>query len=330
MELPAYDYVGPLLESKPSTPLVLLFASGANPLTGLLSFAQHMHREVRILSPGQGQVQRVQRVVAEAGQSGRWVLLQNCHLEPGWLPVLAGLCRQLEFDQHLHPNFRLWLSLSSCAAFPITVLNNAIRIAVEAPQGLRASIQSSLAAQPFCEAAFFCGCPARETEWSRALYSLVYAHAVITCRRHAPLGWRGRPEFAEADLVLTAQQLQLYLLDIPCEDLAAVLRRLMLEGNYGGRVEEPQDMVLLVAIVDSYCSSSLLQEGDEGFYPHVAEMTHEGFCQHVAELPASAAPEAYGLHAAAAGVKDIITIIIIIVIIVIIIIIIITTSKRIC
>lgn len=64
---------------------------------------------------------------------GKWVFLANCHLSLSWMPALDKLVGQLQV-QAPHPDFRLWLSSSPSPDFPISILQQAIKMTTEPPK----------------------------------------------------------------------------------------------------------------------------------------------------------------------------------------------------
>lgn len=102
---------------------------------------------MRTISLGQGQGPRAEECIAEARIKGYWVLLQNCHLYPSWMPVLKDICEQLEIKtkgvSKTNPAFRLWLTSYPSESFPATVLQNGIKMTNEAPKSLKANMLSS-------------------------------------------------------------------------------------------------------------------------------------------------------------------------------------------
>eukprot|EP00764_Aduncisulcus_paluster_P008088 gnl/Carplike_NY0171/2637_a3544_383.p1 GENE.gnl/Carplike_NY0171/2637_a3544_383~~gnl/Carplike_NY0171/2637_a3544_383.p1 ORF type:complete len:1624 (-),score=590.72 gnl/Carplike_NY0171/2637_a3544_383:137-4699(-) len=290
-------------DSSPTTPLLFILSTGADPRSDLDALAKDMRMssKLRSISLGQGQGPAAKAMVEEGASRGQWVLLMNVHLATSWMVELERLVESMnENPSAVHRDFRLWLTSMPAKEFPVPVLQNSVKMTTEPPKGLRANMLRSFIGfdDEFLETA----CETKPKEFKKILYSLSLFHAIVQERRkYMPLGWNKFYEFTNGDLKVCIKQLQL-LLSKYDEVPYLVMRYLFGEINYGGNVTDDWDRRCLMTIIQDYITDDVMKDGyrfssESSIYvsPGVLGSQQE-YLEIIRKLPLDPLPEAFGLH----------------------------------
>jgi dynein heavy chain len=250
------------------------------------------------ISLGQGQGPLASSAIEKAQDKGWWVCLQNCHLSVSWLPTLERICEELN-PEACHKDFRLWLTSEPSPHFPAYILQNGVKMTVEPPKGMRASLIGSWfkIEEEWLES---CTKPA---VFKKLLFGLTFLHAtVIERRKFGPLGWNVKYVFSGPDLSICMDQLKIFLDDmkegehIPFSALAYLAG----ECNYGGRCTDDKDRRCLVNIISEFYHEQILDDKHRfsisGIYRAPPEGDLESYRSYVQKLPYTEGPEVFGLH----------------------------------
>jgi len=158
---------------------------------------------LKFLSLGQGQGGVALDMIATAAQRGQWLMLQNCHLLVKWLVKLE---KALEGLKSPHPEFRLWLTTSPTDKFPIGILQDALKVVSEPPNGLKLNLRSTLT--KISETSLDteeCAHP----QFAPLVFTLAFFHAVVQERRkYGKVGWNVSYDFSENDFTVCMEIIQ--------------------------------------------------------------------------------------------------------------------------
>ncbi|KAK3909068.1 Dynein heavy chain 1, axonemal [Frankliniella fusca] len=172
-----------------------------------------MSKRLGVISLGQGQGPRAERMLLQAVEEGSWVFFQNCHLAPSWMPRLEQLLETVTEDT-AHRDFRIWLTSTPSPAFPVSILQASSKMTVEPPRGVKANLQRAFANQLGAFEEFFNSEHSKALPFRRLALSLMLFHAIVLERRKfGALGFNIPYEFTEGDLRICLSQLRMFLLE---------------------------------------------------------------------------------------------------------------------
>jgi dynein heavy chain, axonemal len=208
-------------------------------------------------------------------------MLQNCHLSSSFLPELEQIIESLQpanFNQSNnkgeqegmtdtnkkemkppHPDFRLWLTSMSTDTFPVTILQDSIKLTSEPPKGLKPSLVRiyNQIDQSKAEKEFY-NSNSKPIKWKKLFLALSFFHGIVRERRsYGSLGWNLNYDFNDSDFRISQRQLHL-MIDTFDELPFRALKYLTGECNYGGRVTDDWDRRTLQTILKDFYNDAVI------------------------------------------------------------------------
>jgi len=219
-------------------------------------------------------------------------------LAPSWMNNMERIAEELNAEL-LNPTFRMWCTSYPSEVFPVSVLQNGVKMTQEPPKGLRANLIGSYTADPVGDPDFFEACTKPEP-FKKLCYCLCFFHALVQERRQfGPLGWNIPYEFNLSDLEISLRQLVMFLDENDSVPFKA-LNYCIGECNYGGRVTDDKDRRTLNCILmKCYNEENLLDSSKlsaSGTYVTPEDGSYDTFLHFIEALPLVAEPEVFGMH----------------------------------
>ncbi|XP_074661680.1 dynein axonemal heavy chain 6-like [Tubulanus polymorphus] len=280
------------------TPLVFVLSTGSDPMGSFQRFAKEKGYTDRIqaISLGQGQGPVAEKLIANAIKTGDWVFLQNCHLAASWMISMENLIKdQAENPTDIHEDYRLFLSSMPAKSFPVTVLQNSVKVTNEPPKGLRANTKRAFSeiTPNFFEENIL------GIRWRKVIFGVCFFHAIIQERKKfGPLGWNIRYEFSDSDRECALLNMQMFCVDgeIPWDALIYITG----EITYGGRVTDAWDQRCLRTILKRFFAPNTIDDGykysESGIYYGPNLDTLQEYRDFISDLPIIDNPEIFGMH----------------------------------
>ena len=310
---PISDYEVIYNLSSARTPVVFILSPGADPAFDIFALGESKGFKpgvkLKFMALGQGMGPKAEELVETCASRGLWLMLQNCHLLPKWLPTLEKIVDGLAAP---HKDFRLWLTTDPIKNFPIGILQRSLKVVTEPPDGLKMNMKASyarLAAEVFDEA--------RSHQFGTLAYVLAFFHAVVQERRkYGKLGWNVAYDFNETDFRISFSLLKSYCdggqVDVERgidDTLWMALKYLIGEAMYGGRVSDDYDRRILRVYLEEYFGDFLFDSfekfsfhrggGSSGYELPDKPLSMRDHLATIDNFPSAQTPEVLGLHSSA-------------------------------
>jgi dynein heavy chain, axonemal len=175
IEPPIFNLAKSYKDSSVTIPLIFVLSAGSDPVADFQRFAEEMNmsKKLESISLGKGQEKKAENMIADAATRGAWVLLMNCHLASSFMPKLEAIVENL--DDSNHRDFRLWLTSMPSKDFPVSTLQNSVKMTLEPPTGLRLNVLRTYEAQ---DAKDFEDCTKPEI-YKKLLFGFSFFHAIV-------------------------------------------------------------------------------------------------------------------------------------------------------
>eukprot|EP00041_Stephanoeca_diplocostata_P039521 m.1633795 g.1633795 ORF g.1633795 m.1633795 type:complete len:4492 (+) comp25411_c0_seq1:204-13679(+) len=289
-------------ETTKATGVFFILSAGVNPIAYVEDLGKKMgytfdNGNYHMVSLGQGQEPIAEEAMKLGAKEGHWVVLENIHLVAKWLKTLEKTIE--DCAANAHENFRFYLTAEPAATaashiMPQGILQACIKITNEPPSGVKANLHEALG----CFTQETLEMCAKENEFRKIMFALVYHHAVIIERRKfGPIGWNVNYPFNKGDLSQSVMVLFNYLESnsvVPWVDLRYIFGEIM----YGGHITDNIDRRLESTYLEEYLKPEMLDVDIEfapGFLsPPTSD--YDEYHQYIDDQLPPESPYLYGLH----------------------------------
>ena len=237
-------------------------------------------------------------------------------------------------DNLVNPNFRLWLTSMPVKTFPVSILQNSLKLTTEPPSGIKSNIKKLFneiteeKTQPKSKPINTTDKKPEEIKaeqeklekdniikkqhFIKLLYSLSLFHAVLQERKKfGPIGFNLRYDFNQGDFDTSSELVNIYLSEAPVDEVPwDSIIYLIGEVTYGGSIVDETDRIVMNCTLGKFINDTLFdklkdENGKEldqeiefkfGDYMIPAYKTLLDYQKYITTLPNADDPQIFGLN----------------------------------
>ena len=237
-------------------------------------------------------------------------------------------------DNLVNPNFRLWLTSMPVKTFPVSILQNSLKLTTEPPSGIKSNIKKLFneiteeKTQPKSKPINTTDKKPEEIKaeqeklekdniikkqhFTKLLYSLSLFHAVLQERKKfGPIGFNLRYDFNQGDFDTSSELVNIYLSEAPVDEVPwDSIIYLIGEVTYGGSIVDETDRIVMNSTLGKFINDTLFdklkdENGKEldqeiefkfGDYMIPAYKTLLDYQKYITTLPNADDPQIFGLN----------------------------------
>ena len=238
------------------------------------------------------------------------------------------------FDNVVNPNFRLWLTSMPVKTFPVSILQNSLKLTTEPPSGIKSNIKKLFneiteeKTNPKTKPIITQDKKPEEIKaeqekqdkdnltkkqhFTKLLYSLSLFHAVLQERKKfGPIGFNLRYDFNQGDFDTSSELVNIYLSEAPVDEVPwDSIIYLIGEVTYGGSIVDETDRIVMNSTLGKFINDTLFDKvkdknGKEledeieftfGDYMIPSYKTLVEYQKYITTLPNSDDPQIFGLN----------------------------------
>ena len=237
-------------------------------------------------------------------------------------------------DNLVNPNFRLWLTSMPVKTFPVSILQNSLKLTTEPPSGIKSNIKklfNEITEEKIQPKSKQINTTDKKPEEIKAeqeklekdniikkqhfiklLYSLSLFHAVLQERKKfGPIGFNLRYDFNQGDFDTSSELVNIYLSEAPVDEVPwDSIIYLIGEVTYGGSIVDETDRIVMNCTLGKFINDTLFdklkdENGKEldqeiefkfGDYMIPAYKTLLDYQKYITTLPNADDPQIFGLN----------------------------------
>ena len=292
-------------ESEPCKPILYLLAPGSDPTNSIDELARKKRIPTQKISMGEEQEIIAMKHIDDAMRDGFWVVLNNCHLSLEFMAEMEEILNPK--GKEIHETFRLFITCEPIKAFPLGLLQMAIKVTTEPPKGIAAGMArtyNTLITQDFLEKV------EPYEKWRNIVFAVCFMHSIVYERRKfGPLGFCIPYEFNSSDLEASLIFCENHMTTAFNQNLQISFKAInfiVCDVQYGGRITDNLDREMFGTYGNLWLSDKIFTEKDYNFmqlseFPYTIPDFPEiqKYHEYIRSFPEKDSPIIFGLNVSA-------------------------------
>ena len=121
-------------------PILFILSPGVDPIDQISNLAMTHETSIQTLALSKGQDEKARKLVQDGMKNEKWVYLANCHLSISMLPVIESEIENIKKMTNVPEKFRIFMSSNPHEKFPVSLLQNSVKITSEPPKGIKSNM----------------------------------------------------------------------------------------------------------------------------------------------------------------------------------------------
>ena len=244
-------------------PLLVTYSHGKNVSSSIEKMSLELNAE--LISVALGSTESI--ILAENSLNAitydnTWIFLENIHLAKNWLQKLESRLQRIK----LGSNSKIILTSKMDHILPVSLLRSCRLLMMEEAEGIKFNIENNLS---------LCQTRNGPKELSRIRFLICWLHTIILERmKYLPIGWTSNYSFGEADLMLSLQISEDWLVayasgrcNISPDLIPWNALRSLIGGIYGDKIDKISDTKILESMILYFMKPEMFDESTKINFP---------------------------------------------------------------
>jgi dynein heavy chain len=238
-------------------PLLFVIARGKDPASSIQILSEKSDTGLEVIAIGQGQYEKVLRLIDECSKKGQWIMLKNCHLGKRiWQMINDRIEEMKDNPKDVNPNFRLFMTTFPDDSIPEKLIKNTFKVIKEPPSSFKGMFLDSLKNDFLINPENVDNCERKDLFQRISVGLCLLYSSLIERKKYGVSGWKETYDFNESDLTSVISHLHLLLNKRKNDFMLDSFKIYLIDTYFGSRIKNPFDLRVLTELVNDLLNES--------------------------------------------------------------------------